>query len=76
LSPDRRRRSWLLAAGLPLILGVLLAGVALAAASCGTAATIARGPAPDFSGTTIEGVSVSPSEYRGKPLVLAFMASW
>lgn len=32
--------------------------------------------APDFSGVTLEGLDVSLSEYRGKPLVLAFMASW
>ncbi len=32
--------------------------------------------APDFSGITLEGSQVSLSEYRGKPLVLAFMASW
>ena len=32
--------------------------------------------AADFSGVTLDGVNVSLSEYRGKPLVLAFMASW
>lgn len=32
--------------------------------------------AADFSGVTLDGASVSLSEYRGKPLVLAFMASW
>jgi hypothetical protein len=30
----------------------------------------------DFSGKTLEGADVSLSGYRGKPLVLAFMASW
>jgi len=32
--------------------------------------------AADFSGVTLDGLAVSLSEYRGKPLVLAFMASW
>jgi peroxiredoxin len=32
--------------------------------------------AADFSGVTLDGADVSLSEYRGKPLVLAFMASW
>jgi hypothetical protein len=32
--------------------------------------------APDFSGVTLDAVNVSLSQYRGKPLVLAFMASW
>ena len=29
-----------------------------------------------FSGVTLEGTQVSLSEYQGRPLVLAFMASW
>ncbi|MBN1319336.1 MAG: redoxin domain-containing protein [Thermoleophilia bacterium] len=39
-----------------------------------TVTTLAQ--APDFSGSTLEGTRVSLSDYRGKPLVLAFMASW
>lgn len=34
------------------------------------------GGAPDFSGKTLDGTAVSLSAYRGKPLVLVFMASW
>jgi len=30
----------------------------------------------DFSGKTLAGADVSLGGYRGKPLVLAFMASW
>jgi thiol-disulfide isomerase/thioredoxin len=37
---------------------------------------ISAEPAPDFSGVTLDGLSVSLSEYRGRPLVLVFMASW
>lgn len=32
--------------------------------------------APEVSGVTLAGTTVSSSEYRGRPLVLAFMASW
>ena len=32
--------------------------------------------APEFIGTTLDGAEVSLSDYRGKPLVLVFMASW
>jgi len=44
----------------------------------GTAAppTVSADTAPDFTGVTLDGLDVSLSEYRGKPLVLAFMASW
>jgi hypothetical protein len=55
---------------------VLLAILGLALASCGSGSPPAGRVAPDFAGTTIEGVDVSLSEYKGKPLVLAFMASW
>jgi cytochrome c biogenesis protein CcmG, thiol:disulfide interchange protein DsbE len=47
------------------------------AAGCGSSTAANEGkPAPDFSGTTLDGQSVSLGMYRGKPLVLAFMASW
>jgi hypothetical protein len=47
-----------------------------AAAAAGSEATASAKAAPDFAGPTIDGLDVSLSEYRGKPLVLAFMASW
>lgn len=74
------------------VLGVAaaIALVSLVGVGCGAAAAsdsstgaessattrIAARAAPDFSGVTLDGVEVSLSEYRGKPLVLAFMASW
>ena len=75
------QRAW--SAGLALFLPVLL----LAAVSCGSASpeggsgvteyTEAGGPqASDFSGVTLDGDEVSLSGFRGKPLVLAFVASW
>ncbi len=45
-------------------------------AGSGTTAQGSWEIAPDFSGVTLDGREVSLSEYRGKPLVLAFMASW
>ena len=59
------------------VLALLLTMVIAFAAGCGSSTVAGKGtPAPDFSGTTLDGQSVSLSMYRGKPLVLAFMASW
>ncbi|HLA80100.1 MAG TPA: hypothetical protein VJP78_00505 [Thermoleophilia bacterium] len=56
---------------------LLLAMVLGSVAACGTSTGAGnRSPAPDFSGTTLDGQSVSLGGYRGKPLVLAFMATW
>jgi hypothetical protein len=65
-------------AAVPLAVATLLLAMVIAfAAGCGSSAGTDKGsPAPDFSGTTLAGESVSLSMYRGKPLVLAFMASW
>ena len=61
------------------VIGALLVLAMALLAGCGgsgsSAVTTAQ-EAPDFSGVTIDGSEVSLSEYRGKPLVLAFMASW
>jgi hypothetical protein len=46
-----------------------------AAAPIAPASEAAAPIAPDINGTTLDGL-VSLSEYRGKPLVLAFMAGW
>jgi peroxiredoxin len=35
-----------------------------------------RGPAPQFSGQTITGGRVSLAQFRGRPLVVTFFASW
>ena len=57
-----------------LLLVVLLPLVAALFVGCGSGRTGRL--APGFVGTTLEGAKVSLSEYRGKPVVLAFMASW
>lgn len=61
------------------VVGALLVLATVLTVGCGGpdtgGGTLAK-TAPDFSGVTLEGTQVSLSEYRGKPLVLAFMASW
>ena len=60
-----------------MILGTLLVLATAALAGCGSSGGGSGGDtAPDFSGTTLSGADVSLAAYRGKPLVLAFMASW
>ena len=70
---------------------VLVAAVGLLA-GCGAGGSAATGPDPtagpatppsvsgdvatDFAGVTLDGAGVSLGEFRGRPLVLAFMASW
>jgi cytochrome oxidase Cu insertion factor (SCO1/SenC/PrrC family) len=82
-----RRRVVARYAGLVAVGAVLLVA-ASAFAGCGSSAsptattstsvtpTTSSESAPDFSATTLDGLDVSLSQYRGKPLVLAFMASW
>jgi hypothetical protein len=66
-------KSWLnTTAAIAAVAVVLVATVLLAGCGSRTAGRAAA----DFSGVTLEGMNVSLSEYRGKPLVLAFMASW
>jgi hypothetical protein len=57
------------------VIVVLLSVPSLACGSGPTSGGSGKAAA-DFSGVTLDGADVSLSEYRGKPLVLAFMASW
>lgn len=62
-----------------LVLSVMLVSLAATSVGCsfsssGTTTTLVA--APDFSGVTLDGEEVSLSDYAGKPLVLAFTASW
>jgi hypothetical protein len=68
----RSTKSWLNTTAAIAAVAVVLATVLLAGCGSRTAGRAAA----DFSGVTLEGMNVSLSEYRGKPLVLAFMASW
>ena len=62
----------------------LVALIAVLSVACGSSATSSTSGATSttaqadagFSGVTLDGTEVSLSQYRGKPLVLAFMASW
>jgi hypothetical protein len=67
-----RRGARLVAGALML----LLLGVPLTAAACGGGAEDAGSGAPAFSGSTIDGQSVSLDGFRGRPTVLIFWASW
>jgi hypothetical protein len=64
---------WAALSGVMVLSSVLIL-VALVAAGCGAGGS--SGTAPDFQVTTFAGDEVSLSQYQGKPLVLAFMASW
>jgi hypothetical protein len=57
-----------------VVLALLLPLAAVLFVGCG-GGLVGRA-APAFVGTSLDGTKVSLSEYRGKPLVLAFMASW
>lgn len=77
----RRNNALMITAGMAAFFVAL---VAVLSAGCGSTGTSATGDATGttaqaeagFSGVTLDGTEVSLSEYRGKPLVLAFMASW
>ncbi len=60
------------------VVGALLVLVTVLVVGCGGSGSGGAKvrTAPDFSGVSLDGTQVSLSEYRGKPLVLAFMASW
>ncbi len=57
-----------------LILAVLLPLMAVLFAGCGSG--LVGRAAPGFVATSLDGAKVTLSEYKGKPVVLAFMASW
>jgi cytochrome oxidase Cu insertion factor (SCO1/SenC/PrrC family) len=73
------------------VLGVLVLLAMATLAGCSSSTDSGTGPgaagptasstrsadmAPGFSGTTLEGTTVSLSQYLGKPVVLVFFASW
>lgn len=68
MTPARRWRRRLLEA-------LLLAGVIVALHAWQTR-DVARGTAPQFSARLLDGEAVSLSDYRGRPLLLQFWATW
>ena len=66
------------------MLAFLVALVVVISVGCGSAETTTTGGVSPysttldagFSGITLDGTEVSLSEYRGRPLVLVFMATW
>ena len=58
-----------------LVTGVLLAGLFIALHAYQTRG-VARGPAPEFQGRLLGGEPVSMQDFRGRPVLLHFWASW
>lgn len=61
------------------VLGVVLILALASSAGCGGSEEgggAGGEAAPGFSGVTLDGTEVSLDGYRGRPLVLAFTASW
>jgi peroxiredoxin len=58
-----------------LVTGVLLAGLFVALHGYQTRG-VARGPAPEFQGRLLGGQPVSLRDFRGRPVLLHFWASW
>jgi hypothetical protein len=80
----KRRRGWgaprsivgLVAPAVAIVM--LLSALTILLGGCGSSSEsgAAVSPAPTFSGKTLAGDEISLGGYRGRPLVLAFMASW
>jgi peroxiredoxin len=66
----RRRRymRWLLEALILIVILVVVHGF--------QTRSVVRGPAPDFEASLLDGTSVKLSDYRGKPLLMQFWATW
>jgi peroxiredoxin len=58
-----------------LVTGALLAGLFIALHGYQTRG-VARGPAPEFQGRLLGGEPVSMQDFRGRPVLLHFWASW
>jgi cytochrome oxidase Cu insertion factor (SCO1/SenC/PrrC family) len=74
----REYRTAAVLGALLVVVAAVLAGCSLSANEGSTSGSVTGRTemAPEFSGVTLDGAQVSLSEYRGKPVVLAFMASW
>jgi cytochrome c biogenesis protein CcmG/thiol:disulfide interchange protein DsbE len=44
--------------------------------ACTTGEKLTGKPAPEFSLTTLDGSEISLGEFKGRPVVLYFFASW
>lgn len=68
-SPNRKQR-WRWVVEIAAVLGLLLL------LNSWTTRDTPRGPAPVFSGTLLDGTSVSLADFRGQPMLLYFWATW
>jgi hypothetical protein len=58
-----------------LLAAAVLFGAGLLLSSCGSESGSGDVGAPQFSGVTLDGSIVTLDQYRGKPLLLAYMTS-
>ncbi len=68
-----RSLRWILWIGISLILGVALVACG---GQAGQSQNAGEGVAPDFSLNDLNGQQVTLSQFRGKPVMLNFWASW
>jgi len=61
---------------IPIITTVLILSVAGVGTTTKIAYSLGTNSAPDFKLTTIDGKQVSLGSFKGKPLILWFMAAW
>jgi cytochrome c biogenesis protein CcmG/thiol:disulfide interchange protein DsbE len=70
-------RKFLIPAVVVVLLGGLLAALLTPQQAANTStATVTSKPAPDFTLKTLEGGTLTLSQFKGKPVVLNFFASW
>jgi len=74
--PQRARRGGLLLFALIAIVGVALLAVFYYGMLNPPSKRASEGVAPDFQITTYDGETIKLSDYRGKPVVVNFWASW
>lgn len=73
---DRRRQWWSFGLGIVLIVALVAVGIVQRGSGGASRGALAGTVAPDFTLTSLDGTVVRLSDYRGKPVVLNFWASW
>jgi peroxiredoxin len=71
MSPNRKRRTWLSWARNLLLIATLIAAV-----QWWQTRDLPKGHAPSLSGALLDGRSVDLEDYRGRPVLVHFWATW
>lgn len=66
----RRRRWW------PWLRNAVLLVIVIAVVRAYTQSGVVRGAAPEFQGRLLDGSSIALQDFRGRPVMLHFWASW